>query len=95
MHDNVPRALGPGLEACIELASYARPPLFDLIQRSGPVAEEEMRRVFNLGVGLVAVVAPELAEAACRALRGAGEQAWVLGEVTAGAPGEAARARFV
>jgi phosphoribosylformylglycinamidine cyclo-ligase len=52
-----------------------------VIQKGGPVAEEEMRRTFNLGVGLVAVVAPDHADAALQAAAGTGGQAWLLGEV--------------
>jgi phosphoribosylformylglycinamidine cyclo-ligase len=78
---NLPRVLPEGLGARVELGSYARPAIFEVIARGGPVEEEEMRRTFNLGVGLVAVVAGEAKEAAIAALSGAGETAWVLGEV--------------
>ncbi len=57
------------------------------IARGGPVDEPEMRRTFNLGVGLVVVVADGAAEKALEALVGAGERAWLMGEIVAG-PGE-------
>jgi phosphoribosylformylglycinamidine cyclo-ligase len=85
---NVPRVLPEGLGARIDLKSYARPAVFDLIARGGPVDEVEMRRTFNLGVGLVVIAAPELADAALATLRDAGERAWILGEVIP-APGDA------
>jgi phosphoribosylformylglycinamidine cyclo-ligase len=78
---NLPRVLPDGLGARLDLASYARPAIFDVIARGGPVEEDEMRRTFNLGVGLCAVVAREAASRAIAALRAAGEQAWALGEV--------------
>ncbi len=81
LRDNLPRALAPSLAARIHLDSYPRPPLFQLLQQAGPVEEDEMRRTFNLGVGLVAVVAAEAADCALDACRQLGEEAWLLGEV--------------
>jgi phosphoribosylformylglycinamidine cyclo-ligase len=78
---NVPRVLPDGLGARVEMGSWKRPAIFDVIAGGGPVEEDEMRRTFNLGVGLVVVVAPRAVEAALAALRGAGEAAWVMGEV--------------
>jgi phosphoribosylformylglycinamidine cyclo-ligase len=78
---NVPRALPEGLGVRLDLAAYKRPAIFDVIARGGPVEEDEMRRTFNLGVGLVAIVAPEAADRALEVLRGAGETAWIFGEV--------------
>jgi phosphoribosylformylglycinamidine cyclo-ligase len=73
--------LPDGLGARLSLASYQRPEIFQVIAAGGPVDEDEMRRTFNLGVGLVAVVAAAGVEPAIEALRAAGEEAWVLGEV--------------
>ena len=78
---NLPRVLPDGLGARVALGSYQRPAIFGVIARGGPVEEDEMRKTFNLGVGLVAVVAREGAERAIEALRASGEVAWVLGEV--------------
>jgi phosphoribosylformylglycinamidine cyclo-ligase len=78
---NVPRVLPSGLGARIELGSWQRPPIFEVLAEGGPVEEHEMRRTFNLGVGLVAVVRQDSADHALAALRGAGESAWVLGEL--------------
>ena len=52
-----------------------------MIERGGPVEEAELRRTFNLGVGLVVVVAKASADRALEALRAAGETAWVFGEI--------------
>jgi len=95
LRDNVPRVLPAGLAADIDLGSYARPAIFRLIEHAGPVDEAEMRRTFNLGVGMVAVVRPSAAERALDALRTAGEQAWVLGRVSGAEPAEPAYVRFV
>jgi len=83
---NLPRVLPEGTRAEVAL-DHERPKIFDVIARGGPVAEAEMRRTFNLGVGLVAVVAKGRAESALEALRVAGEKAWIMGEVTAGEAG--------
>ncbi len=56
--DNIPRVLPPAVAVEIDLSTWQRPPLFDLLQRRGDIAEAEMRRVFNLGVGMVAIAAP-------------------------------------
>jgi phosphoribosylformylglycinamidine cyclo-ligase len=91
---NVPRVLPEGLGVRLQLSSYERPAIFRVIQEGGPVDEPEMRRTFNLGVGLVAIVDPARVEPALAALRGAGEQAWVLGEVIE-TPGAAFEDRVV
>jgi phosphoribosylformylglycinamidine cyclo-ligase len=79
---NLPRVLPDGLGASVDLGSFERPAIFDLIAKGGPVEEAEMRRTFNLGVGLCAVVAKDAAAAAVEAARSVGETAWILGEVT-------------
>ncbi len=78
---NLPRALG-GLGAELDAGSWTEPPVFGLIRTLGTVAEEEMRRVFNLGVGFCAVVAPEDAETSVEMLRAAGCEAWRVGTVS-------------
>lgn len=84
---NLPRVLPSGSFARVSLG-FARPPLFELIARGGPVIESEMRRTFNLGVGLIAVVAPGFVDQALRTLAASGETAWLLGEVAAAAAGQ-------
>jgi phosphoribosylformylglycinamidine cyclo-ligase len=91
---NLPRVLPDGLGARLDLGSYERPAIFRVIAAGGPVEEDEMRRTFNLGVGLVASVDRAHADAAIDALRGAGEHAWRLGEVIE-APGAAFEERAV
>jgi phosphoribosylformylglycinamidine cyclo-ligase len=93
---NVPRVLPDGLGAALDLLSFERPAIFDLIQTKGPVDEAEMRATFNLGVGLVVVVATERASVAIEALTAAGERAFELGKIieVGDVPFEA-RVRFV
>jgi phosphoribosylformylglycinamidine cyclo-ligase len=78
---NVPRCLPDTLGARLTADSWQRPAIFEVI--SEQVDEAEMRRTFNLGVGLVAVVAPDAADAALAAAGTAGDSAWRLGEVIA------------
>jgi phosphoribosylformylglycinamidine cyclo-ligase len=78
---NLPRVLPDGLGARVDLGAFERPAIFRVIKERGPVEEAEMRRTFNLGVGLVVVVAPEAASDALAALGGAGEEAFRLGEI--------------
>ena len=80
---NLPRALG-GLGARLYGGSWEEPPVFGLIRSLGGVAEEEMRRVFNLGVGFCVVVAESGAEKALAVLTEMGCEARRIGEVVAG-----------
>jgi len=82
--DNPPRFVpeGAGLALRFHLGAWPVPPIFGLIE-SGGVAAAEMRRTFNLGLGLVVAVAAEDAARAIGLLEEAGERAWVVGEVVA------------
>jgi phosphoribosylformylglycinamidine cyclo-ligase len=82
--DNVPRVLPAGLDARFDLASWEVPALFRVIQQNGGVEEREMFRAFNMGIGMVAVVAAERARATVDELCGAGETAWIAGEIVPG-----------
>jgi phosphoribosylformylglycinamidine cyclo-ligase len=82
---NLPRALG-GLGAELDPGSWKEPGVFGLIRTLGNVPEDEMRRVFNLGVGFCAVVPPEDTERAVDSLRASGCEAWRIGNVS-DAPG--------
>jgi phosphoribosylformylglycinamidine cyclo-ligase len=80
---NLPRALG-GLGARLDASSWEEPRVFGLIRTLGDVPEDEMRRVFNLGVGFCAVVPRGEARRGLEALSGAGCAAWRIGEVVEG-----------
>ena len=87
--ENVPRVLPENVKAVIQKSSWQRPKLFDWLQREGNVAESEMHRVFNCGIGMVVVVARENVEPALKLLRAAGEQAVEIGSIEARGEGEA------
>ncbi|CAA9432124.1 MAG: Phosphoribosylformylglycinamidine cyclo-ligase [uncultured Rubrobacteraceae bacterium] len=80
---NLPRALG-GLGTRLNFAFWEEPPVFGFIRSRGGVAEEEMRRVFNLGVGFCAVVREAESGKALEVLRNVGCEAWRIGEVVEG-----------
>jgi phosphoribosylformylglycinamidine cyclo-ligase len=79
--DNVPRILGESLVATLDSTAWTRPQLFDWLQREGMVADAEMHRVFNCGIGMVVVVSQEHEDLALKLLREAGETAWTIGMV--------------
>jgi phosphoribosylformylglycinamidine cyclo-ligase len=70
-----------GMSARIESSRWARPAIFDWLQRTGNVAPAEMHRVFNCGIGMVLVVASDAAAAVVARLRQLGEAATVIGAV--------------
>jgi len=80
---NVPRILPEKTRAVIEKASWPRPTVFEWLQREGKVAEAEMQRVFNCGIGMALVVAAGDADAAVPALSGAGETVFRIGRIEA------------
>jgi phosphoribosylaminoimidazole synthetase len=84
--ENPPRAIAKGLIPRFDWASWDLPPVFAWLAEAGGVAETEMRRTFNCGVGLVLIAAPCDAEAVLAALLDAGETAWVCGELAAEGP---------
>ena len=80
---NVPRCLPEGTCAALETRSWPRQPVFDWLQRLGKVADAEMDSTFNMGLGMVAVVAPAAVQPAIALLRGRGVPAWEVGRVEA------------
>ena len=85
---NVPRILPKKTRAVIEKSSWPRPEVFQWLQRAGDVAEDEMHRVFNCGIGMVVVVAEADAKRATQRLRAAGERVYMIGEIEKGPAGE-------
>jgi phosphoribosylformylglycinamidine cyclo-ligase len=81
--DNIPRVLPQGLGVTLDLHRVSVPPIFRWLADVGQVAEAEMLRTFNCGVGMVAVVAPGEADAVCNALVREGETVVPIGEVVA------------
>ncbi len=85
---NVPRMLPQGMRAVLRKKMWPRPELFNLLQKSGSVAEDEMHRVFNCGIGMVICVARDQVAAAAMMLKREGELAYEIGFVEAGNAGE-------
>jgi len=79
--ENPPRVIAEGLTARFDWQAWSLPPVFDWLQRDGGVADHELRRTFNCGVGLMLVVAPRDAEAVLKGLIEAGETAFVCGQL--------------
>ena len=78
---NLARVLPAGVTAEIDRTTWEPAPIFGVIAERGQVAPDEMERTFNLGVGMVAVVAASVADAAVEMLRGRGVDAWTAGEI--------------
>jgi phosphoribosylformylglycinamidine cyclo-ligase len=85
--ENIPRVVPAGLEVVLQRQSWRRAAVFDWLQRQGRVADEEMYRVFNCGIGMTIHLAPGDADRAIGILRDAGQEALVIGEVRAGTRG--------
>ena len=80
---NIPRILPPNCDAVLRRGSWPVPPIFGLLEHHG-VEEEEMYRVFNMGIGYVMIVRQQSAGVVIRVLERAGEQAFVIGRVRRG-----------
>jgi phosphoribosylformylglycinamidine cyclo-ligase len=78
---NLPRSLPEGVGAALEPGQWPEPPVFDWLRRTGPIAEDEMRATFNMGLGLVVAVPAAQAETALAALSEAGEVGYRIGEL--------------
>jgi phosphoribosylformylglycinamidine cyclo-ligase len=84
IRENLDRILPPGVDASIDLGAYKIPPVFARIRRAGDVADAEMLRTFNLGVGLALVCRARDASAVLAHLKQHGEDAYRIGEIVAG-----------
>ena len=84
MPGNLVRVLPEGCGAAVRTAAWPRPALFSFLQQQGGVSDEEMYRVFNMGIGMVAVAAPGDADGVRDVARRASVETWVIGEITRG-----------
>ena len=82
--DNIPRVLPDGCGVTLQRNRWARDPVFEWLQATGRIADDEMHRTFNCGIGMVVIVAVERADEALNVLRAAGEDAAVIGAVRSG-----------
>jgi len=78
---NLPRILPGGLYARINLHNWPQPPIFQWIQQQGEISDEEMRRVFNCGIGMAVIVAAADADQAQASLEASGETVWRIGQI--------------
>jgi phosphoribosylformylglycinamidine cyclo-ligase len=85
--ENIPRVLPDGLEVVLDRKAWRREAVFDWLQRQGQVADAEMYRVFNCGIGMTVHLAPGDADRAIGILRASGQEALIIGEVRAGTRG--------
>ncbi|MFT9497797.1 phosphoribosylformylglycinamidine cyclo-ligase [Anaerosolibacter sp.] len=86
-YENIPRILPQGMGVKIELGSWKVLPIFQLIQKYGQVAEEEMFATFNMGIGMILAVNQETASKVMADLENQGEEAYIIGSVVADQPG--------
>jgi phosphoribosylformylglycinamidine cyclo-ligase len=87
--ENIPRVLREGLTAELDKGAWPMPPLFTWLQQHGGVADAEMHRVFNCGIGMAVIVSAADADEAVRELVASGEQVWKIGQVRERREGEA------
>jgi phosphoribosylformylglycinamidine cyclo-ligase len=81
------RVLREGCEAVVEAGSWAWPPVFRVLKTAGDVSIAEMRRVFNLGIGMIAVVARDDVDEMRRVAERAQVRTWIIGEIKPGKSG--------
>jgi phosphoribosylformylglycinamidine cyclo-ligase len=82
--DNLPRILPKRCQAVIRKGSWEMLPIFELIRREGGVAESELYQVFNMGIGMTAVVSPDRVDSIVQFIRRREQAAWIIGEITRG-----------
>jgi phosphoribosylformylglycinamidine cyclo-ligase len=85
--DNIPRVLPDGLEAVLERRAWRREAVFEWLQQQGRIADTEMYRVFNCGIGMTVHVSANDTQRAIDILRAAGQEALVIGEIRSGTRG--------
>ena len=83
-YENIPRSIPDGFCANIDKAAVKIPPIFKLLQTKGNIPERDMFNTFNMGVGMILIVSKDTADAALNALKAAGEDAYVIGEIGRG-----------
>jgi len=83
-YENIPRSIPDGFCANIDKAAVKTPPIFKLLQTKGNIPERDMFNTFNMGVGMILIVSKDTADATLNALKAAGEDAYVIGEIGRG-----------
>lgn len=86
-YENIPRMLPEGVCASVKKDSYEVPPVFRLLQKKGGIEEKMMYNTYNMGIGMVLAVDPEDVDKTVEAIKAAGEEPYVIGNVEAGEKG--------
>ena len=84
---NIVRSVPEGLSIAVDRSTWAPNPVFDVVQRVGGIGDEEMERTFNMGIGMVAIVAPDQVDRSLAVLTARHVEAWTIGEVAEGEEG--------
>jgi phosphoribosylformylglycinamidine cyclo-ligase len=82
--DNIPRVLPPSLDVVIKKGSWDMLPIFQIIEQKSGVPDDELYQVFNMGIGMVSIVAADKAEAVLNLINAQKHKAWLIGEVVKG-----------
>jgi len=82
--DNIPRVLPPSLDVVIQKGSWDMLPIFQIIEQKSGVPDEELYQVFNMGIGMVSIVAADKADAVLKFINAQKHKAWIIGEVVKG-----------
>ncbi|MGZ4987554.1 MAG: AIR synthase-related protein, partial [Limisphaerales bacterium] len=82
--DNIPRVLPKTCDVLIEKNSWPVLPIFELLRDQGGVDEQELYQVFNMGIGMTAIVAAEKSNAVLQSIRAQKHKAWIIGKVSRG-----------
>ena len=93
--DNIPRVLPKGLDVVIRKGSWDMLPIFKIIEQKSGVPEAELYQVFNMGIGMVAIVSAEKADAVLKFIRAQKHKAWLIGEVVERAAAKRALFKFL
>ena len=82
--DNIPRVLPRNCDVIIRKGTWEMPPIFKLIEAKGGVAQAELYQVFNMGIGMVLLIAADQTDAVMKCIREQGQRAWLIGQVAKG-----------
>ena len=82
--DNIPRVLPKSLDVVIKKGSWDMLPIFQIIEQKSGVPDDELYQVFNMGIGMVSIVAADKADAVLKFIKAQKHQAWIIGEVVKG-----------
>jgi len=82
--ENIPRILPENLQAVVDKKSWEKPKIFDIIKEAGDIAEKEMYRTFNMGIGMVLIINPAEQDELLSEIAKLGEKAQIIGQIKKG-----------